>query len=53
MPRTWIVKFFVSSDVLTFVAQLAGTALTVVGAFIDEYANIGRIVGGWVKAQKL
>ncbi|GHJ85046.1 hypothetical protein NliqN6_1448 [Naganishia liquefaciens] len=44
IPRTWIVKFFVSSDVLTFVAQLAGTALTVVGAFIEEYANIGRIV---------
>ena len=44
IPRTWIVKFFVSSDVLTFMAQLAGTALTVVGAFIEEYANIGRIV---------
>jgi hypothetical protein len=42
--RTWIVKFFVTSDVLTFIAQLAGTALTVVGAFIDGYANIGRIV---------
>jgi hypothetical protein len=32
--------------VLTFLAQLAGTALTVVGAFIDPYANIGRIVSG-------
>lgn len=44
IPRTWIVKFFVTSDVLTFLAQLAGTALTIVGAFIDPYANIGRIV---------
>lgn len=44
VPRRFIVKFFVTSDVITFVAQLAGTALTVVGAFIDGYANIGRIV---------
>ncbi|KAJ9114147.1 hypothetical protein QFC20_001663 [Naganishia adeliensis] len=43
VPRRFIVKFFVTSDVITFVAQLAGTALTVVGAFIDGYENIGRI----------